>query len=154
MFRLARGISSGRSVFPGVDRSQAACFCEAFDLVQEIGQTCDWSATVRPACRTLNRRMVTAAKPVYSTCNSRQEEYGNPTTHRHRLAPQPVHLLRAAGERAELFDGLEIGGTAAVHQEAAGERRDRRRGNWEHAAVPGCGGATRRAGGGGGPEPV
>jgi hypothetical protein len=31
---------------------------EAFDLVKEIGQTCDRSATVRPACRTLNRRMV------------------------------------------------------------------------------------------------
>ena len=30
------------------------------DLVKEIGQTCDWSATVRLACRTLNRRMVTA----------------------------------------------------------------------------------------------
>ena len=37
------------------------------DLVKEIGQTCDRSATVRPACRTLNRRMVTAAEPVYST---------------------------------------------------------------------------------------
>jgi hypothetical protein len=36
-----------------------------FDLVTEIGQTCDRSATVRPL-RTLNRRMVTAAKPVYS----------------------------------------------------------------------------------------
>src|ERR1043166_7346748 len=39
------------------------------DLVKEIGQTCDRSATVRPACRTLNRRMVTAAEPVYSTCS-------------------------------------------------------------------------------------
>ena len=35
------------------------------DLVKEISQTCDRSATVRPL-RTLNRRMVTAAKPVYS----------------------------------------------------------------------------------------
>jgi hypothetical protein len=39
---------------------------EAFDLVKEIGQTCDRSATVRPASRTLNRRMVTAVEPVYS----------------------------------------------------------------------------------------
>ena len=46
------------------------------DLVKEIGQTCDRSATVRPACRTLNRRMVTAAEPVYSTCKN-EEEYGS-----------------------------------------------------------------------------
>jgi hypothetical protein len=49
---------------------------EAFDLVKEIGQTCESSATVRPACRTLDRRMVTAAKPVYSTFSrENQEEY-------------------------------------------------------------------------------
>jgi len=50
---------------PGVDRSQAALLFEAFDLVKESGQTCDRSATVRPACRTLNRRMVTAVELVY-----------------------------------------------------------------------------------------
>ena len=51
------------------------------DLVKEIGQTCDRSATVRPASRTLNRRMVTAVKPVYSTCSLlRQEEYASVTT--------------------------------------------------------------------------
>src|ERR1043165_2167620 len=44
------------------------------DLVKEIGQTCDRSATVRPACRTLNRRMVTAAEPVYSTCSLLPQE--------------------------------------------------------------------------------
>ena len=73
-------------------------------LVKEIGQTCDRSATVRPARRTLNRRMVTAAEPVYSTCSSQpQEEYANATTHWNRPAPQPVHVLRAIGERTELF---------------------------------------------------
>src|SRR5436305_9660680 len=86
-----------------------------FDFVKEIGQTCDRSATVRPACRTLNRRMVTAAEPVYSTCSSRQEEHENRKTHRYRSASQPVHLLCAVGERPELFDGLEIGGSAAVY---------------------------------------
>src|ERR1700758_4595983 len=85
----------------GVDRSQAVSFFEAFDLVKEIGQTCDRSATVRPASRTLNRRMVTAAEPVYSTCSSQQEEYENGTTHRHRLAPRQIHLLRALGEWPE-----------------------------------------------------
>jgi hypothetical protein len=49
MLRLEGGISSERSGFLGVDRSQAALFFEAFDLVKEIGQTCDRSATVRPA---------------------------------------------------------------------------------------------------------
>ena len=67
MFRLGRYRLRERATSFGVDRSQAACLFEAFDLVKEIGQTCDRSATVRPACRTLNRRMVTAAEPVYST---------------------------------------------------------------------------------------
>src|SRR5581483_7190930 len=78
------------------------------DPVTEIGQTCDRSATVRPACRTLNRRMVTAAEPVYSTCSSEtQEEYASATTHWNRPAPQPVHVLRAIGERTELSHGVE-----------------------------------------------
>src|ERR1043165_3094434 len=69
MIRLGRDKLRERATSFGVDRSQAACLGEAFDLVKEIGQTCDWSATVRPASRTLNRRMVTAAEPVYSTCS-------------------------------------------------------------------------------------
>src|SRR5512132_2186624 len=108
MFRLGRYRLRKRATSFGVDRSQAARLFEAFDLVKEIGQTCDRSATVRPARRTLNRRMVTAAEPVYSTCSlSRQEEYASATTHRNRPAPQPVHVLRAIGERTELFDGVE-----------------------------------------------
>src|ERR1700730_13701631 len=76
MFRLGRYRLRKRATSFGVDRSQAAFLFEAFDLVKEIGQTCDRSATVRPACRTLNRRMVTAVEPVYSTCSAtRQEEY-------------------------------------------------------------------------------
>jgi hypothetical protein len=63
MFQLRSGrLQRGTS---GVDRSQAAFASEAFDLVKEISQTCGRSTTVRPE-RTLNRRMVTAAKPVYS----------------------------------------------------------------------------------------
>src|SRR5262249_61718633 len=123
MIRLGRDKLRGRATSFGVDRSQAAFLFEAFDLVKEIGQTCDWSATVRPASRTLNRRMVTAAEPVYSTCSSqRQEEDASATTHRNRPAPQPIHVLRAIGERKELFDGLEAGGSAAVHQKAAATR--------------------------------
>src|SRR5260370_29851417 len=122
MFRLGRYRLRKRATSFGVDRSQAACLFEAFDWVKEIGQTCDRSATVRPACRTLNRRMGTAAEPVYSTWSSRQEEYENATTHRHRPASQQFHVLRAIGERPELFERLETGGFPAVHSEAAAER--------------------------------
>src|SRR5579875_452106 len=114
MSRLGRDKLRRRATSFGVDRSQAACLFEAFDPVKEIGQTCDRSATVRPASRTLNRRMVTAAEP----------------------ALQPVHGLRAIGERTELFNELEAGGFAAVREEAAAERPDRREGNREHAPVP------------------
>src|SRR5215467_11950316 len=119
MSRLGRDKLRKRATSFGVDRSQAACLFEAFDLVKEIGQTCDRSATVRPASRILNRRMVTAAEPVYSTCSStNQEEYAITTTHWNRPAPQPVHVLRAIGEWTELFNGLETGGPAALCEEA------------------------------------
>src|SRR5918911_1225743 len=103
MSGLGRDKLRKRETSFGVDRSQAAFLFEAFDLVKEIGQTCDRSATVRPARRTLNRRMVTAAEPVYSTCSlSTQEEYASATTHWNRPAPQSVHLLRAFRERPKL----------------------------------------------------
>src|ERR1051325_11039264 len=123
-------------------RSRQVTGCIGFlghcDPVKEIGQTCDRSATVRPASRTLNRRMVTAVEPVYSTCSlgTIQGEYANTTTHWNRPAPQPVHLLRAIGERTKLFNGLEAGRPAAVCEETAAQRSNRGGGNREHAAVP------------------
>ena len=66
MFKLGRYKLRKRATSFGVDRSQAALWFEALDLVKEIDQTCDRSATVRPGNRTLNRRMVTAVEPVYS----------------------------------------------------------------------------------------
>src|ERR1700722_10167105 len=99
--------------------------------------------------------MVTAAEPVYSTCSlSRQEEYGNATTHWNRSAPQPVHLLRAIGEWPELSERLDAGGSAAVPQEAAAERCARRRCDREHPVVLRGGGAACGTGGGGGPESI
>src|ERR1044071_3375929 len=137
MIRLGRDKLRERATSFGVDRSQAASLFEAFDLVKEIGQTCDRSATGRPACRTLNRRMVTAAKPVYSTCSSEnEEEYASITAHRNRPAPHPVHVLRAIGEWPELFERLEAVGPAAVRKEAAAGRRDCGGGNREHAVIP------------------
>jgi len=49
MNRLGRDKLRKRATSFGVDRSQAASFVGAFDLVKEIGQTCDRSATVRLA---------------------------------------------------------------------------------------------------------
>ena len=40
MFRLGRDKLRKRATSFGVDRSQAASWFEAFDLVKEIGQTC------------------------------------------------------------------------------------------------------------------
>jgi hypothetical protein len=55
MIRLGRDKLRKRATSFRVDRSQAACVFEAFDLVKGIGQTSDWSAILRPARRTLNR---------------------------------------------------------------------------------------------------
>jgi len=62
MSRLGRDKLRKRATSFGVDRSQAVHGFEAFDLVKEIGQTCDRSATVRPARRTLNRRTMTVQR--------------------------------------------------------------------------------------------
>jgi hypothetical protein len=72
MSRLGRDKLGKMATWFGVDRSQAAYSFEAFDLIKEIRETCDGSASVRPAYRTLNRRMVTAAEPVNSTCGRRR----------------------------------------------------------------------------------
>ena len=105
MFRLGRDklrekrFSRSRQVTGWIE------FLRRCDLVMEIGQTCDRSATVRPACRTLNRRMVTAAEPVYSTCSSKPHREG--VCKRHDTSEQP--LSEAA---------LRKGQGAARHREA------------------------------------
>src|SRR5215471_20460729 len=107
MFQLRSGRLQRET--SGVDRSQAAWFFEAFDLVKEISQTCGRSATVRPE-RTLNRRMVTAAKPVYSAWfSTKRRRNGNDTTHRSGPAPELLHGMHPAGERKELRDRMETG---------------------------------------------
>ena len=71
MIRLERdklrekGFSRGRQVTGCIDVVRRS------DLVKEIGQTRDGSATVRPARRTWNRRMVTAegARLLHLPCN-------------------------------------------------------------------------------------
>lgn len=125
MFRLGRDKLRERATPFGVDRSQAALSFEAFDLVKQIGQTCDRSATVRPACRTLNRRMVTAVEPVYSACSSTHQS--SMQTPRHigiDLHRNQFTCGVRIGEWPELSDGMEAGGFAAVCEELKKVRPD------------------------------
>src|SRR6516165_9890594 len=114
-----------------------------------FSQTCGRSATVRPE-RTLDRRMVTAAKPVYSAWfSTKRRSHGNDTTHWSGSAPELLHGLYSARERKELRDRMEIGTIAEIRSQAAVKRRDRGRGDGQHAAVPRRGGAACEARGGG-----
>src|SRR5215469_1771354 len=152
MFQLRSGRLQRET--SGVDRSQAAILFEAIDLVKEISQTCGRSATVRPK-RTLDRRMVTAAQPVYSAwISTKRRRYGSHTTHWNRSTPELLHRLYPAGERKELLDRMEVGTIAEVRSQAATERRDRGRGHGQHAPVPRCRGAACQAGGRGQSESV
>src|SRR6516164_4018026 len=106
MFQLRSGRLQRET--SGVDRSQAAMFFEAIDLVKEISQTCGRSATVRPE-RTLDRRMVTAAKPVYSAWfSTKRRRNGNHTTYWSGSAPELLHDLYPVGERKELRDQWKL----------------------------------------------
>src|SRR6516164_79195 len=130
MFQLRSGRLQRKT--SGVDRSQAAIVFEAFDRVKEISQTCGRSATVRPE-RTLNRRMVTAAKPVYSAWfSTKRRSHGNDTTHWSGSAPELLHGLYSARERKELRDRMEIGTIAEIRSQAAAERRSGGRSYGQH----------------------
>src|SRR6202163_3364217 len=95
----------------GVDRSQAVSAWWGLDPVKEIGQTCGLNVIVR-RMTTSNRSMVTAAKLVYSTWKFTQPgERNGKTIYRNRFAPQPLHLLHAPGERADVCDGVGVGGS-------------------------------------------
>src|ERR1700733_3051755 len=89
----------------GADRSQAGCSWWGSDPVKEIGQTCGLNVIVRRMA-TSDRSMVTAVKLVRSTWKIRQPgERNGKAIYRNRSAPQPVHLLHPAGERAHVCDG-------------------------------------------------
>src|SRR5438876_4474897 len=107
----------------GVDRSQAGFACWGDDPVKEIGQTCGLNVIMRRRA-TSNRSVVTAAKLVYSTWKFRQpgERHGK-AIYRNRLAPQPFHVLHSAGERADIRERMAGGGSGAVCEEAAAQRR-------------------------------
>src|SRR3972149_11950051 len=134
MFRSAGGkLRKGTS---GVDRSQAACVFEA--TRPREGDWSDlWLKRHRKArSETLDRRMVTAAEHVYSTWESADHRRRDgKTIYRDRPAPQPVHLLRAIGERQELPERMEAGEPAAVCEEAPAQRRSGRGSNGQYPVV-------------------
>src|SRR5712692_4954367 len=119
----------------GVDRSQAGWVCWGLDPVKEIGQTCGLNVIVRREA-TSNRSMVTAAKLVYSTWKITEPgERDGKAIHRNRFAPQPVHLLHSAGERADVCERVGIGGFREVRKETAAHRRSGRGDHGQHQIV-------------------
>src|ERR1700690_3981232 len=98
----------------GADRSQAGYICWGSDPVKEIGQTCGLDVIVRRVA-TSDRSMVTAAKSVCSAWKFTQPgESNGKAIYRDRSAPQPVHLLHTAGERADVCDRVGVGGAGEI----------------------------------------
>src|SRR5437867_590705 len=96
---------------------------------------------------TSHRSVVTAAKLVYSTWKFTQPgERNGKAIYRNRSAPQPIHLLHSIGERENVLERMGAGGSAAVCEEAAADRRGGCRNHRQHAAVLRRGGAARSAG--------
>src|SRR5436190_7686559 len=152
MFSSARGRLRKRT--SGVDRLQAACIGWGSDLVKEISQTCDRSATVRPACRTLNRRMVTTAEPVYSHWFIQEEYEKQKTLYRSGSTPQLFYGLYAAGKRQDVFERMEARGFASVCQQAAAKRRGGCGSDRQYPVLLRGRGAARKADRGSRSEPV
>src|SRR4051812_11841508 len=89
----------------GVDRSQAALFVWG-DRPRKGDWSDLWLDVIMRRTATSDRRMVTAAKWVYSTWQFKRQpgESHGETIYWDRPTPQPVHLLRAVAERAELLE--------------------------------------------------
>src|SRR5687767_13909000 len=99
--------------------------------------------------------MVTAAKLVYSTWELIPPgERNGKAIYRNRFAPQPVHLLHPIGERQDVSDGVGVGGSDAVCQEAASHRRGGGGDHRQYAPVSRRGSTAGVARGGGGHESV
>ena len=120
----------------GVDRSQAGCCWWGLEPVKEIGQTCGLNVIMRRIA-TSHRSVVTAAKLVYSTWKiTRPGERNGKAIYRNRLAPQLLHVLHPFGKRADVFEGVEAGGSCEVREEAASQRRSSGGDHGQHALVP------------------
>src|SRR5260370_36044939 len=87
----------------GVDRSQAGSFWWGLDPVKEIGQTCGLNVIMRGEANS-NRRVVTAAKLVYTTWKMTQPgERDGKARYRNQLAMQTEYLRHSVGQRAALL---------------------------------------------------
>src|ERR1700733_4414955 len=138
----------------GADRSQAGCICWGGDPVKEIGQTCGLNVIVRRLA-TSNRSMVTAAKLVCSTWKMTQPgERNGKAIYRNRSASQSVHLLHTAGERTDVRNGVGVGGSGEIREEAAAGRRGGGGNHRQHETVSRRGVRACGAAGGGEYEPV
>src|SRR5678816_3853855 len=127
----------------GVDRSQAGSFF--WGIGPRQGDWSDlWLDVIMRRKATSDRSVVTAVKCVCSTWSSTQtpgERHGK-TLHRNRFAPQPVHLLYAAGDGTDLPEAVEARRSAAIHQEATRQRRGSGRNHGQRAVVLRGGGAA------------
>src|SRR5205823_11238506 len=151
-YRPARGrLREGTS---GVGRSQAVCVL--WGMRPRQGDWSDlWLNVIMRRKATSDRSVVTAAKWVYSTWEFQQPgERDGETLYRNRFAPRPVHVLRAAGKRQELFERMATGGPAALREEAAIHRRTGGGDHRQHATALRRSGAVRGAGIGSGQQPV
>src|SRR5579884_9352 len=151
-YRLARGkLRDGTS---GGERSQAACVFRANR--PRKGDWSDlWLDVIVRRTATSDRSMVTAAKWVYSAWKFTQPGRGNgEEIYRNRSAPEPVHVLYPAGEWALLSEHLAAGGSAALCEEAAAERRNCGGDHGQYEVVLRRGTAACSARGGGRHQPV
>jgi hypothetical protein len=108
----------------GVDRPQAAFEC--WGIGPREGDWSDLCLDVIVRRRaTSDRRMVTAAKYVYSTWqfHSQPGEKHGEALYRNRSASQRVHLLPAIRKRQKLLKPVAAGRSAALCEEVAGQRR-------------------------------
>jgi hypothetical protein len=117
----------------GVGRPQAAFAC--WGIGPRKGDWSDLGLDVIVRRRaTSNRRMVTAAKYVYSTWqfHSQPGEKHGEALYRDRSASQRVHVLPAIGKRQKLLKPVAAGRSAALCEEVAGQRRA---GDGDHKAT-------------------
>jgi hypothetical protein len=67
-----------------------------------------------------NSNILDPKELVYSTWKTNQPgERDGKAIYRHRSAPQPIHVLYPAGERAHIRDRVGVRGFGKVREEAA-----------------------------------
>src|SRR5437868_68366 len=119
----------------GVDRSQAAsCF---WDIRSRQGDWSDlWLDVIMRRTATSDRRMVTAAKWVYSVWQFQKPGgIDGEALLGSGFTSQSVHMLLAVRKRQDVCESMAARRAAALCEEAAVDRRDSRGDHRQHAAV-------------------